>query len=198
MSLGNAFLEIARRPIVNAQQYMKRGDIPNMLNSISVQNMASSFDNGIEKVATMTGLSSERIESIYSKKYQHVINSINTFAISHQNAVGVWNQHNSGFAGLVEGVFGGIVDGFLGTNDVGYGVSGWLGNIFRDARLKGPMTRLENDLQNYDMVIREVASMLSSDMSLRAHRIHRTRMLMIIWITVAAVASLAGWIIFKK
>jgi hypothetical protein len=178
MTLGGIFQRTALAPIRAAEQMLRRQQVAEMLNAVRTDRLAAALASGVRAVARTAGVGEPMVNGILP--LDHGTELLGRVGVSQQGAVEVWNQHQSGLAGFLQGFLGGFVEGYLGIEGSGVGdfLSQLAGGFARDARFRGPMQELVQLLTEYEKYVNHCAALLDANAELaqawRASRRRRT------------------------
>ena len=175
MTLGGTFQQNALAPIRSAEQMVRRQQVSEMLNGARTDRLAATLASGVRAVARAADVGEPMVNGILP--VDHGTELLGRLGVSQQNAVEVWNQHNSSVTGFLQTFVGGIVEGYLGIEGSGVGdlLSQLAGGFARDARLHGPMQELAQLLTEYEQYVIHCAALLDANAELQRAKIASDR-----------------------
>lgn len=164
--LGDALKGPLQRRLKEAGTVGQR-DFAAMLNLLGESDLRRCVDEGVAAVATRVGVEVDAI-------WQRIpFDGVHTLAaeVGHAqaNAVLVWNENQSGWASILQGLAGFGLDAFLennlGLGDLGLGrsLSECAGGKVREERFRQALQPLAAKLQEFEALVEQSATQLDAD-----------------------------------
>lgn len=191
--LGGTFATGALGPVYYAGQCILARRVEEGLRELAADNLGGGVARGVLQASQLVGVSPSDIERLLPLAQLNLI--LGRIGASQPRVMEAWKLYAGGLGGLLQGVADLTVDGR--APDTALAVSRLAKKVQRDKPLAEPLSRLADDLADYQEALHRCVELLNDTTALqKAYQMRRMRKLALIGGAAVVALLLVGSIVF--